>query len=182
MEAPAITRHRRPFFAPLWLTMLAAVLVGGVAVSFYRSASTTVVLLVRPMEKEPGTIEDPPLSPEGEQRAQQLAQMLGDGTASLDAIYVSEDRRAEQTAVPLAQRVRRTPVKFSAAEARATASRVLREHSGGTVLVIGSGAALPQMIHELSGVDIGAASPGESILYIASVPSFGRAHLVRLRL
>ena len=78
MDPPGITRHRRPFLAPVWLTLVAALVIGGVAVALYRSATTTVVLLVPPVEKEPGTIDDPPLSPEGEQRAQQLARMFGD--------------------------------------------------------------------------------------------------------
>ena len=112
MDPPAITRHRRPFLAPLWLTLLAVLVIGGMAVTFYRSATTTVILLVRPVEKEPGSIDDPPLSPEGEQRAQRLAQMFGDANASgrLDAIYVSDDRRAQQTAAPLAERLHRAPL------------------------------------------------------------------------
>jgi broad specificity phosphatase PhoE len=185
MDPPAITRHRRPFLAPLWLTLLAVVATGGVAVTFYRSATTTVVLLVRPVEKEPGSIDDPPLSPEGERRAQHLAQMFGEADSSgrLDAIYVSDDRRAQQTAAPLVERLHRAPLVFSARDARAAAARMVREHAGGTVLVIGSGATLPQMIRELNGVDIHAAAQGESdILYVVSVPSFGRAHLVRIRL
>jgi len=185
MDPPAITRHRRPFLAPLWLTLLAIVVIGGVVVTFYRSATTTVILLVRPVEKQPGSIDDPPLAPEGEQRAQRLAQMFGDASAKggLEAIYVSDDRRAQQTAAPLAQRLHRTPQLFSAGDARSAAARVLREHAGDTVLVIGSGATVPQMIHELNGVDVGAAPPGESdVLYVVSVPSFGRAHLVRIRL
>ena len=43
MDPPAITRHRRPFLAPLWLTLLAIVVVGAGAVTVYRSATTTVV-------------------------------------------------------------------------------------------------------------------------------------------
>jgi len=185
MDPPAITRHRRPFLAPLWLTLLAVVVIGGAAVTFYRSATTTVVLLVRPVEKEPGSIDDPPLSPEGEQRAQHLAQMFGDADSSgwLDAIYVSDDRRAQQTAAPLVERLHRAPLVFSARDARAAAARMIREHAGGAVLVIGSGATLPQMIRELNGVDIVAAARGESdILYVVSVPTFGRPHLVRIRL
>src|SRR5439155_9834780 len=58
MDPPGITRHRRPFLAPVWLTLVAALVIGGVAVAFYRSATTTVVLLVPPVEKEPGTIDD----------------------------------------------------------------------------------------------------------------------------
>ena len=184
MDPPAITRHRRPFLAPLWLTLLAVLVIGGVAVTFYRSATTTVVLLVRPVEKEPGTIDDPPLAPEGEQRAQRLAQMFGDANASgrLDAIYVSDDRRAQQTAAPLAERLHREPLVFSGRDARAVAARVVREHTGGSVLVIGSGATLAQMIRELNGVDIAAAQGESDILYVVSVPSFGRGHLVRIRL
>ncbi|HEY0767169.1 MAG TPA: histidine phosphatase family protein [Steroidobacteraceae bacterium] len=184
MQPPAITRQRRPFLAPLWLTLVVVLVTGGVAMTFYRSATTTVVLLVRAVEKEPGTIEDPPLSPEGEQRGQHLAQMFGDanGSGRLDAIYVSDERRAQQTAAALAQRLHQVPVVFSAGDARAAAARVLREHPGGTVLVIGSGATLPQMIHELQGVDVIPAAQGESdILYMVSIPSFGRAHLVRIR-
>jgi broad specificity phosphatase PhoE len=185
MDPPAITRHRRPFLAPLWLTLLSVVVIGGLAVTFYRSATTTVVLLVRPVEKAPGSIDDPPLSPEGEQRAEHLSQMFGDANASgrLDAIYVSDDRRAQQTAAPLAERQHRAPRVFSAREARAAAARMLREHAGGTVLVIGSGSTLSQMIRELNGVEILGAAQGESdTLYVVSVPSFGRAHLVRIRL
>jgi broad specificity phosphatase PhoE len=185
MDPPAITRHRRPFLAPLWLTLLAVVVIGGLAVTFYRSATTTVVLLVRSVEKEPGSIDDPPLSAEGEQRAQRLAHMFGDPNAGgrLDAIYVSDDRRAQQTAAPLVERLHRAPLVFSARDARAAAARMLREHAGGTLLVIGSGVTLPQMIRELTDVDTAAAAPGESaVLYVVSVPSFGRAHLVRIRL
>ena len=185
MNPPVITRQRRPFLAPVWLTLLAVLVVGGVAVAFYRSATTTVILLVPAAEKPPGSIDDPPLSPEGEQRAQELAQMLADpdGTTRLDAIYVSDDRRARQTATPLAERVRRAPVVFSSREARATAARVLHDHPGGTVLVIGTGATMAQMLEELQGAPTTAAAQSASgVIYIVSVPTFGRAHLVRMRL
>ena len=138
------------------------------------------MLLVHPAEKDPGTIEDPPVSPEGEARAQRLAQMFGDPTGGVDAIYESDERRAQQTVAPLAERLHRAPTVFKADEARAAAARILRQHPGGTVLVVASGAALPQMIQELTGTD--RALPDDaSVLYVVSVPSVGRAHLARLR-
>jgi phosphohistidine phosphatase SixA len=185
MDPPAITRHRRPFLAPVWLTLAGVLVIGAVAVAFYRSATTTVVLLVAPVEKAPGTIDDPPLSPEGEQRAQRLAQMFAEasGAARLDAIYVSDERRARQTATPLAERLRREPVVFSSRDARAAAARALRDHRGETVLVIGSGATLSQMIEELQGAGPVPMGQGASdVMFIVSVPSFGRAHLVRIGL
>ena len=78
MEPPGITRHRRPFLAPLYLGLLAAVVFFAIGWAIYDTATTTVVFLVRPVEKNPGTIDDPPVSPEGEARAERVAHMFGD--------------------------------------------------------------------------------------------------------
>ena len=181
MAAPGITRHRRPFLAPLWVSLLVALVLAGIAWAFYHDATTTVVLLVRVADKEPGTIEDPPLSQEGEARAQRLAQMFGD-PGSLDGLYESDERRAQQTAAALAERLHRAPVVFGSGEAGAAAGRILREHAGGTVLVVASAAVLAQMLHELAGAAPMAGTDEASVMYVVSVPSVGRAHLTRIRL
>jgi broad specificity phosphatase PhoE len=184
MEAPALTRHRRPFLAPLWLTLLAALVIAGLGFSFYRDAGTTVVLLVKPAEKDPGIIADPPISPEGEERAQQLARMLGEGGdgVGLGAIYASDDRRAQQTAAPLAERLHLTPVLFSGAAAPEVAARLLHEHAGGSILVIASGTAFAQLLRALSGAELPLRAADEAeAMYIVSVPSVGRTRLVRVR-
>jgi hypothetical protein len=185
VEPPGITRHRRPFLAPLWVTLLAVVLFGGIVWAFYHGASTTVVFVVRPMEKDAGTIADAPLSPEGEARAQLLAQMFGGsaGSGRIDVIYASSDQRARQTAAPLAEQLQRPPVVFNAGDARATTVRALREHAGGTLLMVVSGSVLPVVIDELTGSEAPSAAPDEAdLVYVVSVPRFGRAHLVRFRL
>lgn len=184
MEPPGITRHRRPFLAPLYLSVLAALVVLALGWAFYNTATTTVVFLVHPVEKHPGTIEDPPVSPEGEARAERLAHMFGDdarGAGRLDAIYESDDRRAQQTAAPLIERLRRAPVVFRIADARATAVRAVHEHAGGTLLIIASGTALPEMVQELAGLPLESTAEDADFIYMVSVPSVGRAHLARLR-
>ena len=185
MEAPAITRYRRPFFAPVWLSLLAAaMLVAALGLAAYHGAGTTLVVLVQPAEKDPGTIADPPVSPEGEVRAQRIAHMFGDlGVATrLDAIYVSEDRRAQQTAAPLLERLHRSPVIFKDPEAEAVARHLLHERSGGAVLVIAGGAGFAQMLHTLAGAQRAVAPDDSDFIYVVSVPAFGRARLVRMRL
>jgi len=186
MEPPGITRHRRPFLAPLYLSLLAAAVFFALGWAFYNTATTTVVFLVRPVAKNPGTIDDPPISPEGEARAARLAHMFGEdprGPGRLDGIYESEDRRAQQTAAPLVERMQRSPVVFRAADARATAARAVREHAGGTILIIASGAALPQMVQELAGTRLADfAADDTDVVYVVSVPTIGRAHLTRFRL
>jgi len=184
MEPPAVTRYRRPFLAPLWLTMLAIVCALGVAVAIYFSALTTVVVLVRPAEKEAGTIDDPPLAPDGEQRAQVLAQMLGEttGVGHLDAIFVSDSRRAQQVIQPLADRLGKQPVVIPGGDISSIASRITRGHDGGAVLFVGNGANVPQLVHELSGIEVGPSHDTEhDTLYVVSIPTYGKANVVRLK-
>ena len=184
MEAPAITRHRRPFLAPIWLPALAALVAVAVGVYCYRFVSTTTVVVLRHAEKALGTIDDPPLSPEGEQRSERLALLFGErmGAGHLDAIYVTNTRRTQQSAAPLAARLHLTPVVMPAADVSATAARLLKDHRGGTVLVIGHSNTLPQLVRELSGKQI-EPIPDEDYgeIYVLSVPRFGRASLVRLK-
>jgi hypothetical protein len=182
MQPPCITRRRRPFLAPLWVSLLAVLVVAGIAWGYYRGATTTVVLLVRPLEKEPGAIDDPPLSPEGEQRAQRLAHMFGGLAAQghIDAVYESDSRQAQQTGAPLLEQLHRAPVVFGSAEARSIAERAVREHAGGTILMIVTGAVLPEVVGQLAGADLPAADDPD-LVYVVSVPTIGQAHLVRLR-
>ncbi len=185
MEPPAITRHRRPFLAPVWLSLLAALLVAAIGMALYHSSGTTLVLLLRPGDRDPGTIADPPLSPEGEERAQRLARLLGDPRpgVGLDAVYVTGDQRAQQTAAPLVARLQRHPQTFAADQAGAVAGRLLHEHTGGAVLVIAAEPAFTRLLRALVGADNAGAGPDDSaVMYVVSVPSFGRASLVRLRI
>jgi broad specificity phosphatase PhoE len=182
MQAPGITRHRRPFLAPLWVSLCGLVVLAALAWAFYRSGPTTVIFLVRPVEAAPGTIDDPPLAPDGEARALRLAQMFG-SSSGIDLIYETSDRRSVQTAAPLAERLHRAPVVFASGDAPAVAARAVREHPGGTLLVVGTGAALARMIRQLTGAPPPAAAADEpDSLYVVSIPRFGQAHVVRLRI
>jgi len=188
MEAPAvINRHRRPFLLPVWLSFAAvfALFVAALVTFFiYRSATTTtVVVLARHAEKEVSSIQDPPLSAEGEQRAERLAQMFGRGTGvgKIDAIYVSDARRAQQTAAPLAARLGKKVIVVPAADLKGLVSRVMHEHDGGTVLIVGHSNTAPELIHELGDIDVPAIGDDEyDTLYVLSVPSFGHASLLRM--
>ncbi len=187
MEPPAITRSRRPFLLPVWLT-LSSVLVFLIAALLtyfiaHRLATTTIVVLARHAEQEAGVIQDPPLSAEGERRAERLAQMFGrvTGVGRLDAIYVSDARRTQQTAAPLAEVMGRQPVVIPAADVKGTAARIMREHTGGVVLVVGHNSNVPALIHALTGFEV--PMPGGEdydTLYVVGIPTFGRANVLRM--
>jgi hypothetical protein len=183
MEAPGITRHRRPFLAPLWLTMLALAVAVGLGWSVYREATTSVVVLTSSGGKEPGTIDDPPVSAEGEHRAQRLAQLFGStgGAGRLDALYVSGERRAQQTAAPLAELLHLAPVVYAASDGANVAAGLLRTHEGAATLVIGGNAAVQQILRQLAGPAAGSGAVEPDLLYIVSVPTFGRPKVLRLK-
>jgi phosphohistidine phosphatase SixA len=186
---PSLTRRRRTFLAPLWLVWL---LVMGVLVLLgagflhWRSATSTTVVLVRHAEKELGAISDAPLSPEGERRADRLANMFGDSEkfGRLQKIYVTNTRRTQQTALRLSQRLGIVSTVVDAQTPAADlARRVLEENRGGRVLIVGHSNTVPEIVKALSGAD--AVPPiGEEeydTLYVVTVPSTGRASVLRLK-
>jgi broad specificity phosphatase PhoE len=175
--------RRRPLLTPVWLTAMAGVLLVAIAAWFLVSPTTTTVVVVRHAEKELGTIEDPPLSQAGEQRAQLLARMFGerDGRARIDAVIASDTRRAQRTAVPLADRL---GVAVTTVEAKDYDGlmRQIRAHRGGKVLVVGHSNTVPEIVHRLAGGDRvpPMAEDDYSHLYIVTMPTLGPASVLRL--
>lgn len=184
MAPPGITRYRRPFLAPVWVTAVVAAVFVAVGWGIYRSATITVVFLVQPAEQERGTIADPPLSAEGEQRAQRLALMFSDhgGDSGVDAVYEINERSAQQTGAALAERMQRAPVVFTAADLRATLARAVHEHAGGTILVIAGAAAFSATLQALADTRAApsAATPAD-VLYVITIPTIGRTRVVKFR-
>ena len=87
---------------------------------------------------------------------------------------MSDERRTQQTAAPLIERLHRAPVVFASAAATATADRLLREHGGGTVLVIAGGASFPALLRTLGDREVRTPAPEEAgVMYLLSIPTFG---------
>jgi broad specificity phosphatase PhoE len=166
----------------MWLLLLAVLAAAFVA---YRAATTTTVVLVRHAEKELVTIDDPPLSAAGERRAERLAQMFGDirGPGRIDGIYVTPTRRSQQTAMPLAMRLGEKPTVLPApVDLDAVASHVLSEHRGGRVLIVGHSNTVPVLIQKLSGESVPAIGDDEyDNIYVVTVPTFGKASVLRIK-
>jgi broad specificity phosphatase PhoE len=143
-----------------------------------------MIIVVRHAEKALDAGEDPPLTPAGEARAQLLARMFGDGRAPghIDAIYVSPALRNRLTAAPLAAKLGLQPVVALQRDAGALARRILREHSGGRVLVVGHADTVPELVASLTGAKSlpPIADADYGTLYVVTVPRIGRADFLRL--
>lgn len=92
---------------------------------------------------------DPPLSAAGMARARKLAAMLAD--AGIKAIYTTEFRRTQQTAQPLADRLKITEEHVSSKDTAALVATVRREHSQDVVLIVGHGDTVPAIVKAFGG-------------------------------
>jgi broad specificity phosphatase PhoE len=188
MKKDHVALQRRPFLTPIWLTALAAAAAFGFlifAVWLWGTAGSTTIIVIRHAEKDVGVnATDPPLSQAGEARAQLLAQMFGDPkvVGHLDAIYVSPALRNRLTAAPVAARLGISEVVAPGDDPAALARRVLHEHAGGRILIVGHADTVPQVVAVLSGYsnvpEIHAEEYGT--MYIVTVPMIGHPNLLRL--
>jgi 2,3-bisphosphoglycerate-dependent phosphoglycerate mutase len=184
--SPTLMRHRKPFLAPLWLLGWGGILVLAAAVYYWHTATTTTIVLVRHAEKQIGTISDAPLSPPGELRAARLAQMFGDAETfgRVQQIYVTDTRRTQQTAAGLAQRLGINPVIVEARTRNADlAKRALRENRGELAIIVGHSNTVPQLVAELGDVESVPQMGDEEFdtIYVVTVPTIGRASVLRLK-
>jgi broad specificity phosphatase PhoE len=185
-ESPSLMRRRGPFLAPIWLLVLVAATVVVAGFAYWRSMTTTTIVVIRHAEKQVNSISDAPLAPDGELRAARLAQMFGDAAqfGRLQKIYVTDTRRSQQSAAALAQRLALVPEIVAARTgSRELARRVLRENRGGRALVIGHSNTVPEIVAALGdSSDVPAMADDEfDTLYVVTVPTVGRPSVLRMK-
>lgn len=114
--------------------------------------ASTVVLVVRHAERAPGT-GDPPISDAGRERAAALAE-IGKLTG-VSAIVTTQLQRTRQTAAPLAEALKITPVVVPTqpdlAKHAAEIAAAVRQQAGKTVLVVGHSNTVPAIVAALGG-------------------------------
>ena len=173
--------------APVWLAALAGAFVIALAFWLVSAASTTTIFVMRHAEKLTSDPQepDPALAPAGEARALELAQLFGRAPMGegLDAVIVSEFRRSQDTVRPLANRLGIPVIVVPAEDVSGTARRALAENRGGRVLIVGHSDTVPEIVKNLSGVDVGPMAETEyGIVYLVTIPRFSRAAVTRLDL
>ena len=177
--------RRRPFLTPVWLSAIGTVFALAAVAWLVASASTTTVFVMRHAEKAAGADPDPSLSVAGQLRAERLAETFaatGSGHG-LQAIIVTEWRRTQETARPLANALGIPVVVVPAKEPAAAARRALGDYAGQRVLIIGHSNTLPVIVRELTGERVpDLADTDYGSLYVASCPRFSRSSLAVLQL
>lgn len=115
-------------------------LLSGLFVSAVAAQST--IFIVRHAEKAESGGNDPDLSEAGRTRAESLANTLKD--AGISAIFVTDLKRTQQTAAPLAKMFHLDPTIVPAKDSAALLAKL--RSSTGNVLVVGHGNTIPDLI------------------------------------
>jgi len=125
----------------------------------------TTIIVVRHADRA-GSADS--LSAAGVVRAHDLAEATK--RATLRAVYVSDTRRARDTAAPIATAMHITPDVYPAQEGEALVKRIMHDHAGEAVLVIGHSNTLPLIIAAAGGPKIAEIDEKEfDGLYIVAV-------------
>ena len=119
---------------------------------------------------------DPPLSDAGRARAESLAAVLKD--AGITQIYVTQYRRTQQTAAPLAAALGLTPVTIDADEMDALLAGITAVK--GNTLVVGHSNTVPDILQGLS-IATSVTIKDDEYDNLFIVPLQPRAALIRLR-
>jgi len=108
------------------------------------ATAQSTIFVVRHAEKADAT-KDPDLSEAGRARAEALAKALRD--ANITAIYVTEFKRTQQTAAPLAKALGITVTVLPAQDSAALIAKL--RALNGNALVVGHGDTIPNLIKAL---------------------------------
>lgn len=163
------------------MTRLRKLLLGAALLCWLPSAlAAATIILVRHAERSAAMSSDAPLSPAGEARARLLAQMLRD--SGIRRIYVTEVRRTQQTAEPVAAMLHLTPVVIAQKDTDALVSQLGKLGEDETVLVVGHTDTVPAIVERMGGGTAPAMADSEydRLTVLVTRPN-GKAQAVILR-
>ena len=183
MSEVAARVRRRPHLAPILLPLLALLAAGAGVFWLGTWARTTVVIVLKHAEAAAEPRGDPDLSPVGEARAAGLGDFLADALAGgkVDYLYAGDTRRAQQTALPIANRFGLPVNLLAPGEWDGLASRLRSDHRGRTVVVVGYSSTVPNLVAQLAGEGGRVSEAADGVAYVVVIPSPGSTRLFQLR-
>jgi len=150
------------------------------AVGLPSVASAATIILVRHADRSSAMSADALLSQAGEERAEQLSQTLRD--AKILRIYVTEVRRTQQTAAPLAARLHLQPIVIAKNDTELLINQLKAVGEDETVLVIGHADTVPLIIDRLGGGQVPSIGDAEyDRLMVLLTGTKGKVQVVTLR-
>jgi broad specificity phosphatase PhoE len=163
--------------------MLFAVLGAVIIFAYFATFSRplTTVILVRHAEKKIEPVNpDPDLSPEGVERAQQIARIFAD--AGINVIYATQYKRTQQTVRPLVDRIGIPATLLNSNQTEELVSQIQTVHRGKTIFIAGHNTTVPAIVSVLSGETYPPIPETEyDNLFIVTIYRFGKAKVTKLK-
>lgn len=183
MQADFQRLKRRPFLVPLLMPLALLAVVIGASIWLLDARTSTVLILVRHAELEQATVANPRLSAAGVARAANLQRLLAQAKPErgVDAVYVSEDSPAQQTATPVAESMGLAVNVVAAADWDSLPNFIMRNHAGEVALVVGNQAAVLSILKSNTAADFALADDDYSSVFVISKSRLSKATVVRLR-
>lgn len=174
------TKLRTIVVFSMFFVVLGAVVVFAYFATFARPVTT--VILVRHAEKvldDPNN-KDPDLTREGNERAQEIAREFGE--SGINAIYVTQLKRTQQTVKPLSDRTGVPITVVEASKPEEIVSRIQTTNRGQTIFVAGHNNTVPAIVSSLSGDTYPTIPESEyDNLYIVTIYRFGKAKVLKIK-
>jgi len=165
---------------PVGTVIVLCGLIPAVGASAPETKPDTIAIVVRHAERADDESADPPLSDAGMERAKALAHVLAN--VDIKAVFVSQYGRTRQTAEPTAKAHGVSITEVDARKTDAVVERVLAEHRGETVLIVGHSNTVPDIIAGLGGGKMAALPEGDfDDLFLVYVPGKGPTRVVALQ-
>lgn len=178
-EAQPRTRVRTIIVFSLLFAVFGAVVLFAYFSTFSRPVTT--VILVRHAEKKiEAENPDPDLTPEGLERAREIARVFGD--SGINAIYATQYKRTQQTVKPLADRTGVAVTLIDSKQTEELVNRIQTAHRGQTVFIAGHNNSVPAIVSALSGETFPLIPESEyDNLFVVTIYRFGKAKVLKLK-
>lgn len=156
---------------------------GSLLLASVAAAQPSTVILVRHAEKAAAPASDPLLSPEGTQRALDLAAAIGG--ANVSTVVTTQFQRTQLTAKPVSDAIGKPPVVVraggaTAAHVEAVVAAVRAVPAGEVVLVVGHSNTVPAIVTALGGPKLADLCDSQySNIYILEFPATGAPRFIR---
>jgi len=121
----------------------------GLGYLYFYSPITTVILVRHAEKKIEPDNSNPALSSAGEERSLELMRILAN--SGISAIYVTQYQRTQQTAQPLADRLRLKTTQVESSNPQEVARQIKASRAQGSILVVGHNSTVPAIIAALGG-------------------------------
>lgn len=136
----------------MFFLLLTALSLSGLnAQNILGTSDSATLIFVRHAEKADDGTKNPPLTKEGEARADRIKAMLKKAYSKVDAVYSTEYKRTESTALPSSKEFDLEIQSYDPRAPKVFIKKLIKDHQGEVVLIVGHSNTTPFLVNMVLG-------------------------------